>query len=69
MLLREILSHIIEIQNKANGPNSISIKTKFENQITYLFNKAKELEKLQQSFNHSNISSQRSIDLSSDIIA
>ena len=68
LLLREILGHIIEIQNKANDPNTISNKAKFENQVTYLYNKAKELENLQKLFNHNNISSQRSFDSSGDII-
>lgn len=68
ILLKEKFNHIKKIQKKANEPNSISNKIYIDKDIKYLNIKAKELEKLQNSFNHNKISSQRNNDLSEDKI-
>ena len=68
LLLEEIFKQIKNIEEKANDPNSIYNKSYFDKEINYLEIKAKELERIQNSFNHSNIPSQRIFDSSDDKI-
>ena len=66
LLLEDISKQISAIQMKANDPNSLYTKSYFEQEIKYLLIKAKELERLQKSFNHNNVLSQRIFDSSGD---
>ena len=55
LLLEDIFKQISVIRMKANDPNSLYTKSYFEQEIKYLLIKAKELERLQKSFNHNNV--------------